>query len=91
VVDGSRLRVTKKVTAEYPVISRKRRDQGTVVLLLSIRSGRVTSVEIEKSSGHSALDQSARKAVSAWEFDVAGFGDSLTARLSVVFSLTGQK
>jgi protein TonB len=79
--------VTKKVAAEYPMISRKRKDQGTVVLLLRIASGRVASVEIEKSSGHPALDQSAKKAVSAWEFDVSGYGDTLAARLSVVFSL----
>jgi protein TonB len=90
IVDAARLRVTKKVAADYPMISRKRKDQGTVVLLLSIKSGRVISVKIEKSSGHPALDQSAKKAVSAWEFDVSGFGDTFTARLPVVFSLTGR-
>ena len=89
VVDASRLRVTKKVPAEYPMISRRRKDQGTVVLILSIRSGRVTKAEVEKSSGHSALDESAKKAVSAWEFDISGFGDFISARISFVFSLTG--
>ena len=89
VIDASRLRVTKKVPAEYPMISRRRKDQGTVVLLLSIRAGRVTKAEIEKSSGHAPLDESAKKAVSAWEFDTSGFGESLSARISFVFSLTG--
>ena len=89
IVEASRLRVTKKVPAKYPVISRRRRDQGTVVLILSLKSGRVTKAEIEKSSGHSALDESAKRAVSAWEFDVTGFGESLTVRIPFVFSLTG--
>ena len=89
VIDASRLRVTKKVQAEYSAISRRRRDQGTVVLILRLKSGRVASVEVEKSSGHSALDEAAKKAVSAWEFDVAGFGESLTVRIPYVFRLTG--
>jgi len=88
IVDASRLRVTKKVPAEYPMISRRRKDHGTVVLILNIRSGRVTKAEVEKSSGHAALDESAKKAVSAWEFDASGFGESLSARISFVFSLT---
>jgi TonB family protein len=70
------------------MISRRRRDQGTVVLILSIQSGRVTGAEIETSSGHSALDESARRAALAWEFDTSGFGDSLSARIPFVFSLS---
>ena len=88
IIDASRLTVTKRIPAEYPMISRRRRDQGTVVLILDIRSGRVTKAEIEKSSGHSALDESAKKAVSAWEFDTSGFEEPLSARISFVFSLT---
>ena len=88
VIDASRLRVTKRIPAEYPMISRRRRDQGTVVLILDIRSGRVTKAEIEKSSGHSALDESAKKAVSAWEFNTSGFEEPLSVRISFVFSLT---
>ena len=88
VIDASLLRVTRRVTAEYPMISRRRRDQGTVVLILSIQSGRVTRVEVERSSGHPALDESARRAVSAWEFDTSGFGEFVSARIPFVFSLT---
>ena len=88
IIDASRLRVTRRVPAEYPTISRRRGDQGTVVLILEIRSGRVTRVEVERSSGHAALDESARRAVSAWEFDTSGFGDSISARIPFVFSLT---
>jgi len=87
IIDASLLRVTRRVPAEYPMISRRRRDQGTVVLILSIQSGRVTRVEVERSSGHSALDEAARRAAAAWEFDMSGFGDSISARIPFVFSL----
>jgi len=87
IIDAALLRVTRRVPAEYPMISRRRRDQGTVVLILSIQAGRVTRVEIEQSSGHSALDESARRAASAWEFDTSGFGESISARIPFVFSL----
>ena len=90
IIDASRLTVTRRVAAEYPAISRRRRDQGTVVLILRLNSGRVASVEVEKSSGHSALDESAKRAASAWEFDVTGFGDTLSVRIPFVFSLTGR-
>jgi len=87
IIDASLLRVTRRVPAEYPMISRRRRDQGTVVLILSIQAGRVMRVDIEQSSGHSALDESARRAASAWEFDTSGFGESVSARIPFVFSL----
>jgi protein TonB len=81
------LEIKKKVAAEYPMISRKRKEMGSVVLLLHIKSGRVVSVEIETGSGHSALDEAAKKAAMGWEFDTSGFGDEVTARLPFVFSL----
>jgi len=59
-----------------------------VLLILNISSGRVTKAEIEKSSGHTVLDESAKKAVSAWEFDTSDLGESISARISFVFSLT---
>jgi protein TonB len=86
-VDAAKLTIKKKVAAEYPMISRKRKDQGTVVLRLYIKSGHVESVEIETGSGFSALDEAAKKAAMGWEFDTSDFGDSVTARLPFVFSL----
>ncbi|GHV56617.1 hypothetical protein FACS1894216_20670 [Synergistales bacterium] len=87
VVDVSSLLVTKKVTPDYPMISRKRGDHGTVVLLAEIKSGRVASVRVERSSGHPPLDDAASRAVRSWEFDVSGYGDTVTARVPFVFSL----
>ncbi|MDR3075940.1 MAG: TonB family protein, partial [Synergistaceae bacterium] len=80
VVDVSSLTVTKKVTPVYPMISRKRKEQGTVTLLVTIASGAVKSVEIEKSSGHSPLDESAVQAVRGWKFELPGAA-SVTARI----------
>jgi protein TonB len=84
--DASTLKVTKKVTPDYPMISRKRREGGTVVLLIEISSGRVGSVEVERSSGHSPLDESAVKAVKGWVFD-AGHGGAILARIPFKFDI----
>ncbi|MDR1472485.1 MAG: TonB family protein [Synergistaceae bacterium] len=87
IIDVSRLTVTKKITPEYPMISRKRRDQGTVTLLVTIKSGRVASVTVESSSGHAPLDESAARAARGWEFDSSGYGDTVTARIPFAFKL----
>ena len=87
VVDASSLVVIKKVHQEYPAISRKRREQGTVVLLIGIASGRVTSVKIEHSSGYAPLDESAVRAVRGWVFDTTGMGELVTARIPFRFAL----
>jgi protein TonB len=87
IIDVSRLTVTKKISTEYPMISKKRRDQGRVVLIVTIKSGRVTSVRVESSSGHTPLDESASRAVRGWEFDVSGYGETVEARIPFVFEL----
>ncbi|MDR3354726.1 MAG: TonB family protein [Synergistaceae bacterium] len=87
VVDVERLRVTKRIAPVYPMISKKRRDQGSVVLLIKIVSGRVASTEIERGSGHAPLDESAERAVKGWQFDTSGYGAEVTARVRVSFKL----
>ncbi|MDR1915435.1 MAG: TonB family protein [Synergistaceae bacterium] len=87
IIDVSRLTVTKKISPEYPMLSRKRRDQGTVTLIVTIKSGRVSDVKVESSSGHAPLDDSAARAVRGWEFDSSGYGDVITARIPFVFKL----
>ena len=86
IFDASSLKVTKKVAPDYPMISRKRKEAGTVVLLIDIASGRVESVEVESSSGHSPLDESAVRAVKEWRFD-AGHGGAIRARIPFKFDL----
>ena len=87
VLDAAALKVTKKVNPDYPMISRKRKESGTAVLLIVIASGRVTSVEIEKSSGHTPLDEAAVRALREWRFDTSGYGDKVTARIPFKFEL----
>jgi protein TonB len=87
ILDAATLKITKKVNADYPMISRKRKEQGTVVLLIEITSGRVSAVEIEKSSGHPPLDEAAIRAVKEWRFDTSGYGDKVTARILFRFDL----
>jgi protein TonB len=84
--DGS-LKVTKKVSAEYPALSRKRREQGVVVLLADLASGRTESVRVERSSGHPRLDEAAVRAVKEWRFDTSFYGTRVTARIPFRFEL----
>jgi protein TonB len=87
VVDVSKLAVTKKISPEYPMISRKRKDEGTVTLIVTIKSGKVADVKVERGSGHPPLDESAIKAVRGWLFDSSGYGETITARIPFVFKL----
>jgi protein TonB len=87
VVDAASLKILKKVSPEYPVISRRRKEEGTVTLLAEVASGRVTAVHVEKGSGHSPLDESAVRALRQWRFDTSGYGERLTVRIPFVFSL----
>jgi protein TonB len=86
IFDASSLRVMKKVAPDYPMISRKRKESGTVVLLIEISSGSVGSVEVESSSGHTPLDESAVRAVKMWKFD-AGHGNAILARIPFKFDI----
>lgn len=83
-VDVMSLVVTKKIKPSYPAFSRKRNEEGTVIIVVTINSGKVTETVIEKSSGYSRLDNSAIKAVSQWEFDCT---NKIKARIPVIFKL----
>jgi protein TonB len=53
----------------YPMGSRRKREQGTVVLRLVIgEDGRVVDVSVQRSSGFPALDQAALGAVRKWRW-----------------------
>ena len=54
---------------DYPVLSRRNDEQGTVVLrVLVSASGHADKVQIRQSSGHPLLDESALNAVRVWRF-----------------------
>ena len=53
----------------YPAEARRRREEGTVGLLVEIREdGHVGNLSIDQPSGHPLLDQAALDAVQNWEF-----------------------
>jgi protein TonB len=87
IIDAAQLKAVKKVNPDYPMICRKRRDQGTVVLLIDISAGRVKSVKVERGSGYAPLDESAMRAAKQWAFDTSGFGNEITARIPFRFEL----
>jgi len=83
-VEASSLRVTRQVTPEYPPASRRRGEEGTVVLILTVEGGRVKHAEVERSSGFRALDEAAEKALRRWRFDAPG---EVRVRVPVAFRL----
>lgn len=86
-VDVSSLLVTKKIVPNYPALSKKRREEGTVIVIAVIEGGRVAHAEIERSSGHAPLDEAALDAARGWRFDAAGTSSSIRARIPFKFSL----
>ena len=76
--------VVNRVKPVYPQISRKRGEEGNVILLASVVKGKVVNVTIEKSSGIKALDASALTAVGKWSFSA---DTNLTVRIPVSFKL----
>ena len=54
----------------YPTESRRKREQGTVVLSLVLGTdGRVASISVAQSSGFARLDDAARDAVRGWRWE----------------------
>ncbi len=53
----------------YSRLSKRRREQGTVLLRVKVaKNGRANSIIIRRSSGYNRLDQAARRAVQKWRF-----------------------
>jgi len=53
----------------YPALSKRNRESGTVLLLVKVDSeGNASAVTLHQSSGYDRLDQAAIQAVSRWRF-----------------------
>jgi periplasmic protein TonB len=76
----------------YPAMSKRLHEEGTAVLrVLVSESGEALSVEVDKSSGYSRLDDAARRAVQRWKFSPSRLGDKPVrgiAMVPIVFSLS---
>lgn len=75
----------------YPSLSRKRREEGVVLLRVHVRAdGTADELEVFESSGYSRLDEAALRAVKRWQFVPAKLGDQHVAawvRVPVRFDL----
>lgn len=82
----------KNPEPEYPLAARRRGQQGTVVLNVTVSAaGRTTEVSLRQSSGFELLDRAALRAVSTWEFEparVGGVAVESKIEQSVRFKLT---
>lgn len=76
----------------YPSLSRKRGEQGVVLLRVHVLAdGTADQLEIVESSGFTRLDDAALRAVKRWQFDPAKQGEQAVAawvRVPVRFDLT---
>lgn len=71
VVSGGNLgtRMVAGAPPRYPIECRRKREQGTVVLALTVGiDGAVSAIAIARSSGHEALDKAALAAVRKWRW-----------------------
>jgi len=69
----------------YPAISRRRGEQGKVVLRVLVNAdGGAEKVLVHASSGHERLDQAAHDAVREWRFVAARQGDQPVAAWALV-------
>lgn len=76
----------------YPAFSRRRGEEGTVLLnVLVTREGRAAKVELDHSSGFDALDRSALRTVQDWRFVPARRGEDAVeawVKVPIVFRLS---
>lgn len=78
---------------KYPRESRRRREQGVVLLAVLLSAeGRVAEIRIARSSGHSRLDTAARDAVRGWRWSPTlrdGVAVQVSGTVEIPFVLTG--
>lgn len=84
IADISGLEVLKKVLPEYPLFSRKRKEEGTSVVIAELENGAVIAAQLEKTSGFERLDAAALKAVKGWKFRAKA---SMRVRIPFAFKI----
>lgn len=80
--------ITHRVNPLYPSASKRAGEEGTVLLDIVVGSNGVpTEINVERSSGFPALDDSAVAAVRKWRFTVNSDSSYARVRLPVTFKL----
>lgn len=73
---------------KYPTIARRRGTEGIVILDVFVaNNGHVTKALIAQSSGSSALDKSALKAIKTWQFPASQFNSLSSFKQKIEFRL----
>jgi protein TonB len=73
---------------KYPTIARRRGIEGVVIFEISVaNNGHVNNAIIIQSSGSSALDRSATKAIKTWQFPASKFNSLSTFKQKIEFRL----
>lgn len=73
------------ISPVYPRIARRHRQEGRVVLRVTIDSaGEISAIELVSSSGHASLDSAARAALEKADFSPAAVGRSATASVKII-------
>ncbi|MBR9970948.1 energy transducer TonB [Magnetospirillum sulfuroxidans] len=77
----------------YPTLARRRGLEGVVILMVRVDElGHVATLNVQRSSGHSVLDQSALETVKSWRFVPArraGHTVEAAIEIPIRFALTG--
>jgi protein TonB len=85
------LKATSRVEPTYPAASRRAGEEGSVMLRVFVDpNGRPQQVLVDRSSGHSRLDDAAVKAVQRWKFQPATSGSGPIgswSRVTITFRL----
>ncbi len=85
----------KNPTPAYPLLAIRQGAQGQVLLLVEVLTdGRAGRIDLEKSSGHAALDAAAINAVRAWRFTPArkdGLLAAQTVSIPIQFNLKDER
>jgi periplasmic protein TonB len=93
VVPDAELNVQRRVEPVYPPASRRAGEQGTVtVRVLVDERGRPGDIQLQKSSGHTRLDEAALAAIRKWTFAPAMRGAQAVpawTTVRVTFQLSG--
>lgn len=81
------------VIPQYPEQAKRRNQQGTVVLLLTVETtGHISNASIARSSGYTLLDQSAQKAARQWElYPFTSNGTPIRRTISVPYQFSLSK
>lgn len=91
---GDNAVVLRQVKPSYPALSRRKGEEGRVVLNVLVRAdGTAGNISIKRSSGFSRLDTAAESAVRRWRFEpyrVGGLATDHEYSIVIIFSLLDQ-